>query len=359
MTGAVQACVICEGPIAVPLAAWGRRICGSPQCQWLYEGVVRLRQSGCAICGASLTLPEKLSGVLCERQECRAAYRLKVLQRVSFCRVCNRELANYLTGKDSLCEGPACRRQFEEELRGKHQHNLREKALAEAKQHAGAETTRIQRVSARVDETFRRQGVDSPSVFVVPANGRPLAPPAQQSMQAMRRHLERLARQAASREPDGDKDPRHERPVPSSFSAEELSLLGAGCATCRGRCCLWGAENMAYIDAATMDAYLCEHPEKTVEQVVEDYLSHMPDLTAEHSCVFHGEKGCTLPKGMRSSTCTQWHCDSLAKFRHAFAKSDPRFVIFASAVGEEVLRITAIDRDREAGMVRTQERTHL
>jgi hypothetical protein len=40
-------------------------------------------------------------------------------------------------------------------------------------------------------------------------------------------------------------------------------------------------------------------------------MSKIPRQSVEYSCVYHGDRGCTLPRSMRASICNTYHCEGL------------------------------------------------
>ena len=90
----------------------------------------------------------------------------------------------------------------------------------------------------------------------------------------------------------------------------EVPDVSTGCALCRGFCCRTGG-NEAYLNPKTLARVWSEHAHMTADDLVAAYLEAVPDLAFEHSCVFHAEYGCNLPRAMRSTVCHDYQCTPL------------------------------------------------
>lgn len=97
-----------------------------------------------------------------------------------------------------------------------------------------------------------------------------------------------------------------------SPTEKQLAILGNGCAVCRGNCCSQGSGH-AFIHVDTILKYMDSNPEKRPRDVLEDYLSRIGSKTYEDSCVYHCEKGCSLPREMRSKVCNGYLCKGLGE----------------------------------------------
>jgi hypothetical protein len=119
--------------------------------------------------------------------------------------------------------------------------------------------------------------------------------------------------------------------------SELRSILGYACAVCGGSCCFNGGEH-AYLRVETMLLYMHQHPELQEEQVLDEYVSRLPDKTYEGSCVYHAESGCGLPREMRSESCDSFVCKGLSEIEeHAIETKSICFFI-AAIDGGNILR---------------------
>lgn len=103
-----------------------------------------------------------------------------------------------------------------------------------------------------------------------------------------------------------DPAPGHpDRPASSAQPARQL------CGWCSGRCCRFGSDSGAYIDAAVLLRWVRQHPGTTLDDAVSAYASSQAALHVRDSCVYHGAQGCVLPRDMRAGTCNAYACDGL------------------------------------------------
>lgn len=126
----------------------------------------------------------------------------------------------------------------------------------------------------------------------------------------------------------------------------EAPVLDAACATCQGKCCLLGGATHAFLDAATIDLYRARHPQASAPEIVEHYLARLPDASVEHSCVYHGDRGCVLPRRERSDVCNRYHCNPQMDLLRRFRESPAGAAVIVAVHGEAGPAVAAFD---EAG----------
>lgn len=95
----------------------------------------------------------------------------------------------------------------------------------------------------------------------------------------------------------------------ANTSASAPDLAGA-CAACRGHCCRKGGDD-AYLDTAALHLAWSRLPDLNKDQLVSTYLDAVPDKAFEGSCIFHAEKGCSLPRTLRAPVCEAFLCGPL------------------------------------------------
>jgi hypothetical protein len=100
-------------------------------------------------------------------------------------------------------------------------------------------------------------------------------------------------------------------PGPEGFAAR---VATTACTLCKGWCCKNG-EDDGFLDEATLARVW---PTMTANAIIRMYVECVPVTGYENSCIFHGEKGCTLPRDLRSNVCNVYFCGGL----HAFIQSD-------------------------------------
>jgi len=151
---------------------------------------------------------------------------------------------------------------------------------------------------------------------IVPHNDRSLVTTSPERIGRLREHLGRLFVSMRRAEPAS-----MVRAGPEGFAAR---VANAACSVCRGWCCLNGADD-AFLDEATL-ARVPPGLLSTAE-VIEMYVERVPDAGYQNSCIFHGEKGCTLDRSMRSDVCNAYFCNGLRSFITSAEAAGPTVVI--------------------------------
>lgn len=100
---------------------------------------------------------------------------------------------------------------------------------------------------------------------------------------------------------------------------DEAALL-AVCSTCRGSCCRSG-ETHAYLTREVLTRVRRELKLTSEGSVLQAYLERVPQRAHRDSCIFHGERGCVLPRAMRSETCNRYLCYPIKRLGKDFARS--------------------------------------
>jgi hypothetical protein len=125
----------------------------------------------------------------------------------------------------------------------------------------------------------------------------------------MRKHLVQSLRALRTmKDPEGNASPV--RPAPEGFAAK---VARTACTMCRGYCCKGGGEH-AYLDERVMARVRIAQPELDARGVLRLYMDSVPAVGYEGTCLFHGEKGCTLDRSLRSDVCNSYFCDMLGEF---------------------------------------------
>ena len=132
-----------------------------------------------------------------------------------------------------------------------------------------------------------------------------------------------------------------ERPAPRARSdAPPTPADGHLCALCRGRCCALGLRGKAFLEPHDLRGWLAQRSEATWADAVDHYLAFVPAEHLQGSCLFHGERGCTLPRERRSDVCNDFACDALERWRDVVA-ADPAAVVAVGIVEAQELRSAA------------------
>ncbi len=97
----------------------------------------------------------------------------------------------------------------------------------------------------------------------------------------------------------------------SDAGGAEPGASGRLCAACRGRCCRLGLGGHAFLRADDLRRWLATQPGCHWDDAVEHYVGHVGAVHLADSCLFHGARGCALPRERRSEVCNAHACDTL------------------------------------------------
>lgn len=182
--------------------------------------------------------------------------------------------------------------------------------------HVAVQRRGIERAATGIAAAVHRLGRPPEEIAfgVVPRQVARLVQLSESRRAAFAAHLQRIVSAAfASGEPVVDLGRRE------ACERDEEPLADAACATCGGRCCMLGGGTHAFLTVEAIQLHRARNPEATGEQIVAHYLSRLPDASVEHSCVYHGARGCVLPRRERADVCNRYHCnpqsDLLRRFR--------------------------------------------
>lgn len=148
-----------------------------------------------------------------------------------------------------------------------------------------------------------------------------------------------------------DPAPRNEARLTESPGPHHLPV-GPICAMCRGFCCVPGG-NHGFIATATLRI---AEARLAAGNIVDHYMSYVPQRAYAGSCIFHAATGCTLPRDLRSDICNRHLCPPLAKIAADWIETPARPVIAAFVAPDGERRITVV-RDfkvREVRQVRVK-----
>lgn len=116
---------------------------------------------------------------------------------------------------------------------------------------------------------------------------------------------------------------------PAPEAATPHRAEGQLCGWCGGRCCRFGGEHDAYLKPAHLRRWQHEHPGSTLADAASAYAERLPRQHVEGSCLYHGERGCTLDRTMRSDVCNRFACDGLRDLQVGVAARPSSGWVFA------------------------------
>ena len=161
---------------------------------------------------------------------------------------------------------------------------------------------------------------------MVPRNEKPLVPMPAERVRLFREHLDReLADLRKAKHPE-----RMAKPVcpePTGFAAR---VVQAACTLCKGFCCRNGGDH-AFLGDWTLAGARRDNPGLTDEALRQLYLDRVPPASYRGSCIFHGERGCTLDRSMRADVCNRYFCGGLGHYLELHDPAGPTVVIAGEA----------------------------
>ena len=128
-------------------------------------------------------------------------------------------------------------------------------------------------------------------------------------------------------------------------SATPAPQPGALCAHCAGRCCRIGLASHAFVDAALLERWVERHPGSGVAHALQAYVGALPERHVQGSCLFHGARGCALPRDDRSAVCNRFACDALQQVQQTTAVQPGTAVIASTGVNGRAHRTVFIAPD--------------
>ncbi len=217
------------------------------------------------------------------------------------CRYCTGPLSVHEAVSGQVCGGHACRRA--KLLDGVE--CLEREARDERRRRAGRQTMAL----GYEREEAHASGTD---ITVVPASERPLVKLTDSRRRRFARHLIRAAQGLQSMvnsliQTDAATADAAPGAAPPHTGDE---MLASACRVCQGHCCRLG-EDHAFIRIETLQRCLAADTTLTSRSLLRRYLSRLPEQSYRGSCIFHGVRGCSLPRQMRSSVCQDYLCGDL------------------------------------------------
>ena len=313
----MPSCVICEKTkVMIP----GNRTCDNFNCRQEYQRWMQAKKPVCAICGKLLRTHSSASPI-CDSDVCsmrwigwsRSGSDIS-MARCTFCGV-----YTIRRGKDEcLCRDQIC---------------VILQTLANRAEQQRIADEKYQRLVVAAeklrDQSESRElplATTDYLIALVPHTSAELSPPNHESLQTFRKRLEEMV-EVAFGEPEQDSDwPRRPEDMLDPATKSELPIFAQACTACRGKCCHQGGDH-AFLSIGIMRRFIRQHPDLNAEQVVNSYVSCLPDQSLLDSCIFHTDKGCNMPREMRADTCNQFICDSLREIRHEIQNDAPGFFI--------------------------------
>lgn len=270
--------------------------------------------ASCVMCNTPLRGVNQATDVLCGSALCQ--HRYDMVPAWQKCRYCTR-LLSVAQVAAGTCHERTCRdRPMAAAYTAAAERRRKEMALA--KRHRQRAATQL---------GIPHDKIASYRLAVLPLNQDIETPLPEGRRTAFAQHLRRNLAEARARiaagelvEPAAITTSVDNRPDPEKEA--ETHLMNAGCMTCRGECCKLGGDH-AFNSSSTMMRFVDRHPMLDDEAVVARYLAYLGERTLKTGCVFQGQRGCTLPREMRSGTCNRFFCGDVRVLQHQLSDGDP------------------------------------
>lgn len=233
----------------------------------------------------------------------------------------------------AVCDARECRRTSLGALPAREQRRFEASLRAVVQQHADCMP---RGAGLRLDDAAVA------SVALLPANNRALTPLPSAAREAFRTGLQ--SRLASYPEASIDASvPFDDAAALEGGRDDHSAMMFRGCAACRGHCCTRGGTH-AFLSADGLRAIAArETGGDTGAALHALYAQHLPAMHYEHSCVFHGETGCSLPRSLRSDTCNRYLCGGLAVLRRELVASGAGDAVVGAATWSGLERIAVLD----------------
>lgn len=182
-------------------------------------------------------------------------------------------------------------------------------------------------------QTDTSQTDTQPTVGIeVPGQREALAPPPAERVRALKRHLIASFRDLVAAR-------RKDRLIQKRAAAPDGphgSAVAGACAHCAGSCCMAGGTH-AFIDERTLARVCAERPALGARAVLSAYVGAVAPRSYLGSCLFHGETGCTLERGLRAELCNAYYCNGLKDVLRISLKVGDSVVVRTHAGEERVV----------------------
>lgn len=164
---------------------------------------------------------------------------------------------------------------------------------------------------------------------IVPRNDKATVPISAERVRRLRKHLV-VSLRALRRMENPEHSASPLRPAPDGFAGR---VAHAACSLCKGWCCRNGKDH-AFLDETTMARVRRAKSAPDVLAVLRLYVERVPEAGYKDSCIFHGKRGCTLDRSLRSDVCNSYFCDGLQIYMAGDDAVTPAMII--AGVGDKM-----------------------
>ncbi|MEM9063063.1 MAG: hypothetical protein AAGD13_21585 [Pseudomonadota bacterium] len=246
------------------------------------------------------------------------------------CEFCSVELTAHQGLSSGICDKPQCHERMIE--------RVGQELIERKRKENAANLEKVFTAAAPLVEAAVHEIDADPEDFVrckLPHTAKPVVEKKPEQVEAFEKHLHWIADRAFNEElEERDLSYRDE------LERDQHDVLNTACATCRGGCCATAGSG-AFLQDADIDRWRQRNPGGTKEQVIEEYMSHLPDQVVDEGCVFQGPSGCNMPQGLRSDQCHTFYCKALKTLQEELMKSTHGKTVFVADVDRVPVAVTA------------------
>jgi hypothetical protein len=159
---------------------------------------------------------------------------------------------------------------------------------------------------------MRRRNIDDDDSLLpvmVPRSDKVLVPTSATRVRRLREHLIKALQESRTAKLS-DRVASLARPEPTGFPAR---VARSACSLCKGWCCRNGDDD-AFLDDRTLARVRLARPDMDERSVLRLYLDLVPPVAYRDSCIFHGQRGCTLDRSLRADICNSYYCGGLGTY---------------------------------------------
>jgi len=147
-------------------------------------------------------------------------------------------------------------------------------------------------------------------------------------LKTFRAHLRSLAKDVLALEDV------HE-PEPALAVENPHAGFSALCGGCQGDCCRMGVGHNAFIEEHVVGRLLKQQADSRPKDLVERYEAYIPEEHVSGSCFYHGPKGCSLPREMRSDICNRYACGAARNLLRKIEETGAKDVLCIAGYGRK------------------------
>lgn len=257
------------------------------------------------------------------------------------CRLCRKPLESHCAADKSVCSDPVCQTRARIEQAG----NIGQDRKRREEAWDRLTRARTSEMMSTVATVAGEEDLDKIAHGFTPYIDLPLVPLETRRREVFLAHLEEIIRNSFAETPPifGDLADDTEVAEPEIFNeelarqrqseeADDPPALTAACIACQGECCLQANTRNAFLTQASIDYVRWRNPGIEAETILDTYVELLPETSISGSCVYHGPKGCVVPRSWRAQICNTFQCSWRMRLIEQFeTKGDKRSAVIGVA----------------------------